>query len=116
MDRLNKQLRESAGTTLVFTSGASSQPVKLLPEALDRYDKMRRVGSEIRLFKVNGKQVRPDGFLDGEPGPAQIAGVRTDWELDIGRTRSQNPMRAGVLSDKAILANPNCLLPMSDIT
>jgi len=116
LHRLNSQLRESTGTTLVFTSSASSQPVKLLPEALVCYDQIRRVGSEIRLFKVDGKHVRPDGFLEGEPGPAQIAGVRTDWVLDVGRTRSQNPMKAGVLSDRAILANPNCLLAMSDLT
>merc|ERR1711971_1135567 len=49
-------------------------------------------------------------------GPAQAAGVRPDWNLDLDATRSLNPERAMDLENEAVMENPNLLLSMFNVT
>merc|ERR1719188_2593865 len=60
------------------------------------------------------RMIRPASFLTH--GSAHKAGVRTDWALDIGKTRERNPGRCAVLKEEALLENPNILLAMSGVT
>eukprot|EP00421_Protoceratium_reticulatum_P043751 CAMPEP_0168449428 /NCGR_PEP_ID=MMETSP0228-20121227/47599_1 /TAXON_ID=133427 /ORGANISM="Protoceratium reticulatum, Strain CCCM 535 (=CCMP 1889)" /LENGTH=1617 /DNA_ID=CAMNT_0008463981 /DNA_START=3 /DNA_END=4856 /DNA_ORIENTATION=- len=60
------------------------------------------------------KDVRPEGFL--KMGPAQAAGVRADWILDVQQTGILNPGREDMLKAQVLSENPNVLLSLSDVT
>jgi len=134
--RLNEGLRKSSGVTLLFKSSVQA---KMLPEIHVRYEGSERVGSEIKQFTTEArdagapaeqqsgfsfgwsfspptkpKQVRPDGFQ--KKGPAQAAGVRGDWVVDIGKTIEMNPGKEQMLAEEVVLENPNVLLGLADAT
>jgi len=137
LGRLNRELGALTGVTMVFTNSSSPQKAKLLPEAVVRYGPQQRVGSEVRQFTTASgvaqapgcpwsspwgfisapaaaeEVVRPDGFL--QRGPAQEAGVRADWVLDIQRTLDLNPGRQAELQEEMLRKNPNALLVLSDL-
>jgi len=111
--RLNDGFRSLTGVKLHFTN--SSGKLNPLQDALVSYGAGQRVGSEIKLFKTNGpnKEVQIEAFL--KDGPAREAGVRTDWVLNIGKTRARNPNRAGGLKEEVLRRNPNTLLALKGV-
>lgn len=112
--RLNGPMRRLTGIALVFTSSCSASQVQLLPEAVVTYTGGRRVGSEVRVFQKKGKRVHAESFL--KMGPAQEAGVRPEWVLDIERTLECNPGKADGLLGPTAAENPNALLALTDVS
>jgi hypothetical protein len=116
LDRLNTGLLEMTDVTLIFTNSPSLQPLKLLQEAYVTYGPDSRVGNEIQLFKLGPqKQIQIETWLKTS-GPARGAGVRTDWEVDLDKTRQENPDKAAQLTKEVLTENPNALLAMSNLT
>lgn len=135
--RLNEGLRDMTKVTLLFKSGLQG---RILPEVHVRYEGKQPVGSEIQMFTTEDmspakkaapahptfptwysfgapkppKTIRAQGFL--KVGPAQSAGVRSDWILDVAKTRELNPSREEVMSDDVLCENPNVLLGMTNVT
>eukprot|EP00419_Tripos_fusus_P054825 CAMPEP_0172804048 /NCGR_PEP_ID=MMETSP1075-20121228/4903_1 /TAXON_ID=2916 /ORGANISM="Ceratium fusus, Strain PA161109" /LENGTH=737 /DNA_ID=CAMNT_0013642559 /DNA_START=160 /DNA_END=2373 /DNA_ORIENTATION=- len=113
---LNEQLLCKSGVKLLFSNSSSEKPVKLLPEAAAFY-KDCKVGSEIASFScIDGGEIQVDNFAASNFNPAQEAGVRTDWCLDIDKTLAQDPKIGQNFDRKLLLDDPNMLLGMSDVT
>jgi len=110
---LNETLLRRTEAVLVFRDCASRAQVELLPEAFAIYKGSTRVSSEIKLFQSTSRRVSVEAF--SKPGPAQGAGVRTDWTLDIHKTLHHNPGMTPKLTEEAIIENPNILLGLSDV-
>jgi len=66
------------------------------------------------LFSVRDGEVQVDGFNLSNFVPAQQAGVRTDWVLDVDKTLSQENSQN--LDRSLLLEHPNHILGMSDVT
>jgi len=114
--RLNDRLLAMTGVSLYFTNSATRQKLQLLQDAIVVYPKGQMVGSEVKLFTSQGasKQIQVETFA--KRGPAQAAGVRRDWVLDVNKTQRRNPAKAASLQEEALRKNPNALLSMSDVT
>eukprot|EP00930_Biecheleria_cincta_P019798 TRINITY_DN15031_c0_g1_i3.p1 TRINITY_DN15031_c0_g1~~TRINITY_DN15031_c0_g1_i3.p1 ORF type:complete len:1831 (+),score=335.53 TRINITY_DN15031_c0_g1_i3:61-5553(+) len=102
-ERLNNALRATAEVTLIFTQSCSPKPPVLLPEARAMYTRGSRPCDEISEALIDEKGVVSlRSFLD--KGPAQLAGTRTDWLLDLQSTLNANPALAqGIPEDLACL-------------
>jgi len=111
--RLNGVLRAKSAVTLVFTDSSSPRRPRLLPEAVVTYGEDENVGSELHGFDMSGGHPTPTGFM--RYGPAQTAGVRRDWVLDVERTIRQNPLRTPALDKDNLLQSPDSLLQISDV-
>lgn len=112
---LNEQLLCKSGVKLLFSNSSSQKQVKLLPEAAVFY-KDCKVESEISNFSFRDGEVQVDGFIPSNFSPAQEAGVRTDWYLDIDKTLAQEPAIANCMNRSMLMEHPNQLLGMSDVT
>lgn len=113
--RLNDGFRALTGVTLHFTNTTAKQKLKPLQDAIVSYGPGQRVGSEVKLFKTEGpdKEVQIEAF--SKDGPAQEAGVRTDWVLNISKTQARNPNKAGQLKEQLLRSNPNSLLALNGL-
>jgi hypothetical protein len=116
--RLSEGLGRLSQVSLVFTDGASPSKVTLLPEARVYYHEGQTIGIEISGLDVDGDksngQLRVTGFAM-ELGPAQVAGVRTDWLVDVRRTLQSNPILASRTSELLLMDNPASMLAIADI-
>lgn len=102
-ERLNNALRATSEVTLIFTQSCSPNPLALLPEAQALYSSGSRPCDEINDVAIDEKGVvNLQSFLS--KGPAQLAGIRTDWLLDLKTTLRANPALArGIPDDFACL-------------
>jgi len=114
LKKLNGPLRAASDMVLTFRSSASHVQVRLLPEVHAKYGAGQRVSGEVKLFNTEARKVKVEAFL--KKGPAQAAGVRTDWVLDIHKTFEHSPGMTPSVTEEALIENPNILLAMSDVT
>merc|ERR1712232_908789 len=92
--RLNTALLTLPEATLFFTNSCARNSLRspsslapglhLLPEAHVVYSAGQTVGKEIKQFEQTDMQVV--GFATDQ-GPAQAAGVRAGWVLDVTKTK-----------------------------
>lgn len=115
-DRLNQRLRTTGNISLVFTNSSSPSPVQLLPEAWITYGGTQKAGDEIQELTVDSaKKVVTVKALERTGGPAHVAGVRAEWEVDVPQTVKLSAGGAA-LSEEQILADPKVLLAATGTT
>eukprot|EP00930_Biecheleria_cincta_P039545 TRINITY_DN27178_c0_g1_i1.p1 TRINITY_DN27178_c0_g1~~TRINITY_DN27178_c0_g1_i1.p1 ORF type:complete len:1835 (-),score=290.54 TRINITY_DN27178_c0_g1_i1:77-5581(-) len=87
--RLNEGLLAMKNVTLIFTNSCSTGPVQVLPEAYAAYAREQLPSEEIKdFFMTSQGAIKVSGFAG--KGPAQSAGIRMDWTLDVAETLRQN--------------------------
>ncbi|CAJ1437509.1 unnamed protein product [Effrenium voratum] len=97
--------------SLRFVNGLDFQ---LLPQCNVKFD--QDVGSEISGFEENGGVITISGFHSTE-GPAQQAGTRKGWQLNLPETFQLpiNKAKLQELSQEAIIKDPSQLLSLSEV-
>lgn len=104
LKRLNEGVKGMDNVTLVFTNGLRST---LLPFAAVTYSSEQKLGDEVASFRADDYgNIQVDSFKV-DSGPAQAAGVRSGWKLDLEQTLQKNPGKAPDTCEDMIL----CTLP-----
>jgi len=106
-------LRKMKNVTLAFCNGLDFQ---LLPSSTASYKDMK-VSDEIQSLSTDGEVIRISGF-SAPKGPAQDAGVRSGWQLNVQASfdLASNKTALASLVRTDVVKDPAALLEVSNVT